>query len=94
MSDKNYLMIDNTTNIVENVVVWDGNTDNWNPGNNYTMLVQSTTNAKIWSVNMNLTPIDYELTIVAGHGQIGFTWDGTSLTTNEPKPIYTAPVTV
>jgi hypothetical protein len=80
--EQNYLQIQN--NVVTNLVVWDGGSE-WKPPSNAIMLVQSTISAKIWQLNTNKT--DYVLTEVMGMGQIGFTWDGTILTTNQEKPI-------
>ena len=84
MNTQNYLMID-TQNIVENVVIWDGGS-HWIPPAGYTMLVQSTTPAMVWKLNTSVTPNVYELVEVIGLGSIGFTWNGTVLTTNEPQP--------
>jgi hypothetical protein len=55
------------------------------------MLVQSTTPALVWkSVEPETSPITYSLQEQVGVGDIGFTWNGSTLTTNLPKPI--APV--
>ena len=79
-------------NVVTNVCVWDGNTQDWTPPANVTMLVQATTPAMVWQLNADKT--DYVLTEVLGTGAIGFTWDGTNCITNEPKPaIPVQPVT-
>jgi len=83
MTTQNYFVVEN--NAVTNLVVWDGNTQDWQPPTDATMLVQSTTPAMVWELN-NLLPPTYELTEVIGAGGIGFTWNGTVLTTNEPKP--------
>jgi hypothetical protein len=80
--EQNYLQIQN--NIVTNAVVWDGGSD-WTPPTDATMLVQATTNAIVWELNTDKT--EYVLTEVMGVGQIGFTWDGIVLTTNQPQPI-------
>ena len=82
MTTQNYLIVQE--NIVTNVCVWNGNTQTWNPPSDATMLVQATTPAMVWELNSDQT--DYVLTEQIGEGQIGFTWDGTVLTTNEPKP--------
>ena len=82
MTIQNYLVIQ--TNAVTNIVVWDGNTSTWTPPTNATMLIQSTTIANVWCLNSSKT--DWELTEVLGAGDIGFTWNGTLLTTNKPKP--------
>jgi len=84
--EQNYLQIQ--TNVVTNIVIWDGGSD-WTPPSDATMLAQATTNAKIWVLNTDKTA--YELTEVMGAGQIGFIWDGTVLTTNEPQPKPPAP---
>jgi hypothetical protein len=84
MTTENYLMIDETTNIVDNICIWDGDTTTWQPPENTLMLIQSTTPAMVWESNADQT--DYVLVEVIGAGQIGFTWDGSILTTNEPKP--------
>lgn len=77
-------MINESTNIVDNVCVWDGNPNTWQPPANYLMLVQDITPAIVWVLNEAKT--DYELKQVMGAGSIGFTWDGTVCTTNQPKP--------
>lgn len=82
--NQNYLMINESTNIVENVSVWDGNPNTWTPPAGYLMIVQATTPAIVWELNENKT--DYVLTEELGLGQIGFTWDGTKCVTNESKP--------
>ena len=83
MTTQNYFVVEN--NAVTNLVVWDGNTQDWQPPTDATMLVQSTTPAMVWELN-NLLPPTYELVEVIGAGAISFTWNGTVLTTNEPKP--------
>ena len=83
---QNYLMVEKTTNIVDNVCIWDGNTETWTPPDNYLMLPQATTMALVWVLDNSLTPPDYVLTQEMGAGQIGFTWNGTECVTNEPKP--------
>jgi hypothetical protein len=84
MTTQNYLMINESTNVVDNVCEWDGNPDTWQPPANTLMLVQLTTPAMIWGLNADKT--DYVLVQEIGQGQIGFTWDGTVCTTNQPKP--------
>jgi hypothetical protein len=80
--NQNYCMVNSVTNVCDNVCVWDGNPQTWTPPANYLMLVQETTPAKIWQLVGNA----YELVISVGYGGIGFTWDGTYLTTNQPQP--------
>ena len=83
MTTQNYLQIQNDA--VINVVVWDGNIQTWEPPSDATMLVQATTPAMIW---ITLTKdSEFVLAEVIGAGDIGFTWDGTILTTNQPKPL-------
>jgi hypothetical protein len=79
--EQNYLQIQN--NVVTNIVVWDGGND-WTPPNDATMLIQSTISAMVWALNIDKTA--YVLIEVVGAGSIGFTWNGTVLTTNEPQP--------
>jgi len=82
MTTQNYLIIE--SNIVTNNVVWDGNPDTWQPPANSIQLVDATTPAMVWRVNSENT--DYVLEEQLGAGDIGFTWNGSILTTNEPKP--------
>lgn len=79
--EQNYLQIQN--NVVTNIVVWDGEND-WTPPSDATMLIQSTISAMVWALNTDKTA--YVLIEVVGAGSIGFTWNGTVLTTNEPQP--------
>jgi len=83
MTTQNYLMV-NPDNVVDNICVWDGDTNTWKPPEGYTMLVQATTPAMVWELNSEKT--DYVLTEQIGMVGIGFTWNGTVCTTNEPKP--------
>lgn len=78
----NYLMIQN--NVVTNVVVWNGDAEQWQPPSDATMLVQATTPAFNWAWNVDLK--DYELTESLGTGDIGYTWNGTACITNQEKP--------
>jgi hypothetical protein len=82
MTTQNYLMIQE--NIVTNLCVWDGDTNTWQPPQDATMLVEATTPTKIWALNQDETA--YVLTDSVGNAGIGFTWDGTFATTNEPQP--------
>ena len=86
MTTQNYLIIE--ANIVTNVCVWDGNVDTWTPPIDATMLVQATTPALIWKqIEPLTTPITYSLQEQIGAGGIGFTWNGSTLTTNLPEPV-------
>jgi hypothetical protein len=82
--EQQYLMVNESTNIVENICIWDGNTNTWTPPANTLMLIQSTTPAMIWVLGTDKT--NYVLGEVVGKGQIGFTWNGTVVITNEPQP--------
>lgn len=77
-----YLIIE--LNVVTNVCVWNGDTTQWTPPAGSIQLVQATTPALIWKLNADNTA--YELVQIEGAGSIGYTWDGTVLTTNEPQP--------
>lgn len=87
MTTENYFIVEN--NVVTNIVVWDGNPETWTPPSYMTMLVQATTNAITWVPVIDPVtklPTAWNLEEVLGAGNIGFTWDGTILTTNQPKP--------
>lgn len=81
-------MVNESDNICENIVVWDGNSETWQPPLGYLMLVQATTPTKIWVLTVDNT---YVLGDSIGDGDIGWTWDGTYLTTNQPQPSALAP---
>ena len=89
MTAQPYCTVDTATNICDNVVMWDGNPDTWTPPPSHLMLVQATTLAQVWELNLEKT--EYVLQVQMGAGQINFTWDGTYLTTNEPKPAIPLP---
>lgn len=82
MDNKNYLVIQD--NIVTNIVVWNGDVNQWTPPSNAVMLPQEVTPAIVWGFNAELT----EAVMVEhiGGGDIGFMWDGSILTTNQSKP--------
>lgn len=82
MTVQAYLQIEN--NIVTNAVMWDGNIQEWQPPADATMLIQADTSAMVWQLNTEKT--EYLLTEVLGAGEIGFTWNGSVLTTNQPQP--------
>ena len=80
-----YLIIEQ--NIVNNIVVWNGDTTQWTPPQGSIALIQATTPVMVWEpvfVDEQIT--DIVLAEVVGIGAIGFTWDGNVLTTNQPKP--------
>lgn len=84
MTVENYLMINESTNVVENVCLWDGNPDTWQPPARYLMLVQASTMALVWEWDKTIP--DWVLNPKMGQGQIDFTWNGSECVTNEPKP--------
>lgn len=84
MTVENYLMINESTNVVENVCLWDGNLNTWQPPTGYLMLVQANTMALIWAWDKEIP--DWILTQQIGQAQIGFTWNGAECVTDVPKP--------
>jgi hypothetical protein len=89
MTTQNYLVVEN--NVVTNLVVWDGNTQTWTPPANAIMLVQATTPAMVWEATVVDGVITaWNLVEEMGAGAIGFTWNKTVLTTNQPQPIISA----
>lgn len=84
MNPKNYLLINRDSNIVENIIVWDGDETKWIPPQEHIALVQEDINAIVWEFND--VAKDYELVEIQGRGAIGFLWNGSVLTTQEPKP--------
>ena len=84
MTTQNYCMVNTETNTCDNVCVWDGNPDTWTPPSDYLMLVQATTPAKVWE--WDAATETWVLGVEMGEGQIGFTWDGTYLTTDQTQP--------
>jgi hypothetical protein len=85
MTNQNYLIIEN--NVVTNIVLWNGDNTAWQPPVGSIQLVQATTPARIWlPVLVDKKIVDWALTPVEGNGNIGFIWDGSILSTTEPKP--------
>ena len=91
MTTQNYYMVSESTNTVENIVLWDGNTQTWTPPSGYLMLAQATTTSMIWNAVETAGVISYELIPVLGYGDIGYTWNGSVLTTNVPQPTIVVP---
>lgn len=77
-------MINEFTNVVDNICLWDGNTETWQPPANTLILVQATTPAIVWVLNADKT--DWILVEQMGEGAIGFTWNGAEVVTNQSKP--------
>jgi hypothetical protein len=85
MTTQNYLIIE--SNVVTNNVVWDGNPDTWQPPAGSIQIINATIPAMVWdAVVVNEKIVDWVLIEVMGAGDIGFTWNGSVLTTNQPKP--------
>jgi len=84
METQAYCMVNEVTNVVDNIVSWNGS-DEWIPPEGYLMIIQSITPAKIWNVDVYTNMVT--LVIEIGAGSIGFTWDGTYLNTNIIEPI-------
>lgn len=80
--EQNYLIIE--ANVVTNIVIWNGDTTQWTPPQGSIALVQATTPAKVWVLSSDKS--NFVLQEELGAGAIGFTWDGSVLTTNEPQP--------
>lgn len=87
--EQNYLIVEQ--NVVTNCVLWNGDTTQWAPPTGSIALVQATTPAMVWELDTTLTPPSYVLVEQIGQGQIGYAWDGTVLTTNQPQPTPTMP---
>lgn len=86
MTIQQYLMVNQSTNTVDNSCIWDGDINTWQPPTDTLMLVQADIQAYLWTANYTTDPYSWGLTLKLGSGAIGFTWDGTYLTTNEPRP--------
>lgn len=76
-----YLIVEN--NIVVNSILWDGS-DLWIPPEGVTILPMETTPCYDWVFDE--VSLSYFLKEFNGIGAIGWTWDGTHLTTNAPVP--------
>jgi hypothetical protein len=95
-----YLMINESTNIVENISTWDGNLNTWQPPANTLMLIRDITPAMVWvekkvEIQPPTDPVTYQFIYALeesmGTAGIGFTWDGTICTTNAPQPTMLIP---
>lgn len=86
MTVQNYLLINTsiTPETCDNLILWDGNTNTWSPPESHIALAQAATPSKDWE--WDSTSNTWILSESTGGGQIGYTWDGTILTTNEPQP--------
>ena len=86
-----YLLVNTSNNIVENAVLWDGNTETWQPPSGYlTLELDSTISVEWeWSAEANdWLPVD-----VVGAGAIGELWDGQKLISPKPEaPVVAVPL--
>mgnify|MGYP003704673793 CR=1 FL=1 len=82
---QDYLIVEQ--NVVVNNVLWNGDTTQWTPPQGSIALIQANIPAMVWQAILeNNVIVDWELVEKIGFGNIGFTWDGTVLTTNQPQP--------
>lgn len=86
MEQKNYLIINTETGVCENIIVWDGDESVWMPPQGYKAIPQESSVAKVWITDDSQNPSVF-LAEVLGAAKIGFTWDGSVLTTDQPKPV-------
>lgn len=89
MNVQSYCVINLATNVCDNVVLWDGDTNTWQPPENCLMLVQAETPAKDWV--WDDAAAKWVLIEVMGVGSVGFVWDGEFLIESISPP---APPTV
>ena len=86
MTVQTYFVINTSVDpaVCENICVWDGNTETWNPGQDYITIPVEGTNALVWSYEKSSN--SFILVECDGGGKVGYTWNGTNLVTNVPKP--------
>lgn len=85
MTTENYLIIEN--NVVTNSVMWNGDVSTWSPPENSVTVVADKTTVLVWVPVIEDNKVtDYVLQETKGFGEIGFTWNGSVLTTNKAKP--------
>lgn len=83
---QNYCVINQQQipNVCENIVLWDGDTSKWNPGEHCIVVPKNSTPTMEWEyVESSNTFVMSEHVGTAG---VGYTWDGTHLITNAPQP--------
>lgn len=86
MTIQNYLLINTSIDpaICENICVWDGNVETWNPGENYIALPLANTISMEWSWDYSTNT--WIMIDSPGQGKIGYIWNGEKLVTNLPSP--------
>lgn len=77
-------MLNVSSGIVDNCIIWDGDKNTWSPPDGYDTLESDVTPAMTWVFSES--KCDYELKSLVGAGQIGFFMSDGVLTTNLPKP--------
>lgn len=77
-----YFLINKETNVVENYIGWDGNTETWQPEDTYFVVPAETTPAIdwIWDEAQN----DWVTVEGIGNGGIGDVWDGQKVSQVKP----------
>lgn len=83
MTTQNWLMVNELTNVLDNIVLWDGNFENWTPPSGYLMLPENTTLIKNWEWDV---ASETWILAITGSASVGDTWDGTYIITNDPQP--------
>jgi hypothetical protein len=82
MSD-NYLMVNKATNVIENIVLWDGNLETWNPGDEFLLLKAEETSCTVWFWDNG----QLQSQQIVGAAGVGDTWDnGNAVKPQPPKP--------
>lgn len=86
MTVQNYLLVNTsiTPATCDNLILWGGDTSIWSPPASHIALAQKDTPSKDWE--WDSTANTWVLIESIGGGNIGYTWDGVLLTTNEPQP--------
>jgi len=79
---ENYVLINTQTNIVDNLVVWDGSTQTWTPPTSHIAVPQATTPRVVWIFDEQTST--WSTQEIRGTGMIGDVWDGAKL--NQPQP--------
>jgi hypothetical protein len=89
----NYALVNKQTNICDNVVSWDGDTNKWQPPETHMAMLVDTTPSLRWRANYELN--EWESVECMGYGSPGDIWDGTRLCDPQPTgplPPYDPPV--
>jgi hypothetical protein len=83
---ESYLLINTQSNpqICDNIILWNGDVNIWTPPSDHIALQRDEVYCLEW--NWNASSNTWILVENLGTGQMGYTWDGTKLTTNEPQP--------